>query len=130
MPNVYAESSGSAIGLILPSDADPSAYELLESVLYGIVGQAKPPKDICPPDDLSGKISNGIVTGASYLSRGLIFGAEKLGTLLTDNTPKLIQRMNGAEQPTEISPKVQKSMQMAETATNKAAQVTGFVGRV
>lgn len=129
MPNVHAEPSGSAIGLILPSDADSGAYELLESVLYGIVGQAKPPKEILPSDDLSGKISSGIVTGASYVSRGLIFGAEKLGTLITDNTPKLIQRMNGADQPAQISPNVQKGMQIAETATNKAAQVTGFVGK-
>lgn len=129
MPNVYAEYPGSSIGLILPSDADPSAHELLEGVLYGIVGEAKPPKEILSSDELSGKISNGIVTGASYLSRGLIFGAEKLGNLITDSTPKLIQRLNGAEQPTEISPNVQKGMQIAETATNKAAQVTGFVGK-
>ena len=36
--------------------------------------------------------------------------------------------MSSAEQPTEIPNKVVKGMQIAETATNKAAKVTGYVG--
>ncbi|XP_063911841.1 protein spartin isoform X2 [Zophobas morio] len=125
LPNIYAETPGSSIGIILPPDADADAYDILESVLYGIVGEGKPAA--APPKELSEKISSGIVTGASYLSRGLIFGAEKVGNLINQNTPKLMNRMSSAEQPTEIPNKVVKGMQIAETATNKAAKVTGYV---
>jgi spartin len=128
LPNIYAETPGSSIGIILPSDADADAYDILESILYGIVGEGKPPEKLIPPTDLSEKISGGIVTGASYLSRGLVCGAEKLGNLINQNTPKLMNRMNSSEKAAEIPKGVSKSMQIAETATNKAAQVTGFVG--
>lgn len=37
--------------------------------------------------------------------------------------------MKPSEQPTQIPPNLSKSVQIAETATNKAAQVTGFVGK-
>ncbi|XP_008201219.1 protein spartin isoform X1 [Tribolium castaneum] len=126
LPNIYAETPGSSIGIILPPDADADAYDILESILYGIVGEGKPPQTQ-PPEELSEKISNGIVTGASYVSRGLVFGAEKIGNLLNQNTPKLLSRINSAERPTQIPRKVSKGMQVAENATNKAAQVTGFV---
>lgn len=63
------------------------------------------------------------------MSRGLIFGAEKVGNLLNQNTPKLLTRINSSEQPTQIPRKVSRGMQVAETATNRAAQVTGYVGR-
>ncbi|RZC41035.1 Senescence and/or MIT domain containing protein [Asbolus verrucosus] len=128
LPNVYAETPGSSIGIILPSDADADAYEVLESILYGIVGESKPPEMLLPPsEDLSEKISNGIVTGASFLSRGLVTGAEKVGNLLNLSTPKLINRMNSTDRPAEIPAGVTRSMQIAETATNKAARVTGYV---
>jgi hypothetical protein len=39
-----------------------------------------------------------------------------------------MNRMNSSEKAAEIPKGVSKSMQIAETATNKAAQVTGFVG--
>jgi spartin len=129
LPNIYAETPGSSIGIILPSDADADAYDILESILYGIVGEGKPPEKLIPPTDLSEKISGGIVTGASYLSRGLVCGAEKLGNLINQNTPKLMNRMNSSEKAAEIPKGVSKSMQIAETATNKAAQVTGFVAQ-
>lgn len=38
--------------------------------------------------------------------------------------------MKPSEQPTQIPEKLSKGVQIAETATNKAAQVTGFVGKL
>lgn len=62
---------GSSIGIILPSDADDEVFDLLESILYGIIslpsGEAiaewRSRREAEVPEDYSTKISNKIVNG-------------------------------------------------------------------
>ncbi|CAH0553437.1 unnamed protein product [Brassicogethes aeneus] len=132
LPNL--EEPGSSIGIILPEDADSDVFDLLENILHGIIGFEKEPlthhrprqrREL--PTDTSSKISTSIQNGAWYLSQGLIKGAEKAGDLINYGTPKLINTLQPATQPTHINPKLQKGIHMAETATSKAVVVTGFV---
>lgn len=38
LPDVHSELEGAAVGLILPATADKSVYDLLNSILLGVVG--------------------------------------------------------------------------------------------
>lgn len=71
-----------------------------------------------------------IFTGAWYLSQGLIKGAQKAGEFFDSSTPKIIGSMRRSPQPAHIPQNLSKGVEIAETATNKAAQVTGFVGKL
>ncbi|KAL1506082.1 hypothetical protein ABEB36_005512 [Hypothenemus hampei] len=137
LPDVYSDIPGSSVGIILPSDADADVFELLESILHGIVTQEtekeiydekrKRKNEPLPVEDTSERMSRKIVNGAWTLSQGIIKGAIKAGELLNRGTPKLIDSLAPAEQPVEVSESVIKGVKIAETATSKAVQVTGFV---
>lgn len=50
LPDVHSEIEGAAVGIILPANADKSVYELLNSILLGVVGvQDLPPKEPVAP---------------------------------------------------------------------------------
>ncbi|XP_049820880.1 protein spartin isoform X2 [Aethina tumida] len=128
LPNV--EEPGGSIGLILPSEADSDVYDILENILHGIISTDTTtlPRTTKPQEaDTSTKISNTIVNGGWFLSQALVKGAEKAGELLNYTTPKLIDHMDRAPEPTAVPRKLSKGMQIAENATCKAAEVTGFV---
>lgn len=67
--------------------------------------------------------------GAWIVSQGIIRGAQKAGELMNRGTPKLIDNMTPADQPTEVPRSVSKGVRIAEKATSKAVKVTGFVGK-
>lgn len=62
------------------------------------------------------------------MSQGLIRGAMKAGEYFNTTTPKIINSMTSTQQATEIPQPLSKTMQIAETTTNRAAKVTEFVG--
>lgn len=150
LPDVYSPEPGYCIGIILPSDADAAVYELLENILHGIVSQTVPEvhararRESSIGETISNGLMNGkmfyistfffnkfcLCSGAYFLSRGLIKGAEKTGDLINYGTPKIISSISPTSQPTHISPNLQKGFQIAQTATNKAADVTSFVGKM
>lgn len=63
------------------------------------------------------------------MSQGIIRGAMKAGEYFNTTTPKIINSIQSAEQPKNIPEPLTKTMEIAETTTSKAAQVTGYVGR-
>ncbi|KAF5299477.1 hypothetical protein FQR65_LT01058 [Abscondita terminalis] len=137
LPDLESEEPGASVGIILPSDADGSVYELLEDILHGIIGEetALPrirgrTRRAAPvrPRTFSEVISNGLSTGGYYISQGLIMGAQKAGSLLNYGTPKIMNFISPAPEGGEtISPTVVKGFEMASTATSTAAMVTGIV---
>lgn len=62
---------GSSIGIILPSDADDEVFDLLESILYGIISQPtgeaiaewRSRKEAAASEDYSTRISDKLVNG-------------------------------------------------------------------
>ncbi|XP_066255544.1 protein spartin isoform X2 [Euwallacea similis] len=133
LPDLYSDISGSSVGIILPSDADSDVFDLLESILHGIVTQetereiheAKGRRN--EREDASKRISDKIVNGAWVLSQGIVRGAQKAGEALNRGTPKLIESIEPNQRPIEVSASVQRSVKVVEAATSKAVQVTGYV---
>jgi hypothetical protein len=82
-----------------------------------------------PVDDrMSRRISQGIVTGAHYLSLGLVKGAECAGNLMNKGTPKLIEHIQPAPDPQPVSSNVKKGLKVAKDVTGTAVTVTSFIG--
>lgn len=137
------------MGLILPEDADSDVYDLLESILHGIVNQTPSLEKQLEEEEeenvgeaISQKLVTGmhsvlfsfiyllhVFTGASFISKNLISGAVKAGNLINTNTPKLINKITPASQAAYVNPKVAKGLKIAGTATSGAALVTGYVGK-
>lgn len=140
VPDVNSPVPGSSVGIIIPEQSYETVYDLLENILHGIVNTTAPEdrrkrRDIRPlvptqpavPGPAGNKVSSAILTGAYYISKGLIYGAEKASNLINYGTPRIINHISPAEEATYVNPKVTKGFKLAQTATNKAATATGFV---
>ncbi|XP_065169831.1 protein spartin [Atheta coriaria] len=130
-PDVHSAVEGASVGIVIPKDADALVLEILEDILLGVHTDEKKDKlsrqrRAEPHPQPGSSVASGLVTGAGYLSRGLIFTATKVGDLLNYGTPKVIANITPA-QTSEVPTNVRKTLQIAEKGTGKAAEVTGVV---
>ncbi|GJQ73078.1 hypothetical protein Trydic_g1708 [Trypoxylus dichotomus] len=121
-PDIHSHVEGSSVGLVVPADADEFLFELLTGILHGVQqDQYKAAATVTE------SISSGIVTGAGYIARGLICGAENIGKLLNYGTPKVINSLTPAMEDKPLPNAVSGSLKFAETATSKTAQITEYL---
>lgn len=69
-------------------------------------------------------------TGASWVSWGLVKGAEFTGKAIQKGASKLRERIQPEEKPVEVSPAVSRGLHIARQATGGAAKVSQFLGNV
>lgn len=137
LPDVHSGIEGAAVGLILPEDADESVHELLNLILNGT--EAEGPK--APPrrskrttadsrvTPLASKttFSTNLVKGATYIANSLVRGAGSTARFMDMTTPRIIDRINPAEQAQPVNPTVEKTVKVAKNVTGTAADVTGYL---
>lgn len=75
----------------------------------------------------SEKVANGILTGASWLSWGLVKGAEYTGIAIHKGAAKLREHITPEDKPTPVSPTVTKGLHVAKQATGGAVKVSQFL---
>ncbi|MBN3278097.1 SPART protein, partial [Polyodon spathula] len=75
----------------------------------------------------SEKVAHGILTGASWLSWGLVKGAEFTGKAIHKGASKLREHINPEDKPTHVSPTMAKSLHIAKQATGGAVKVSQFL---
>ncbi|XP_052432433.1 spartin isoform X2 [Carassius gibelio] len=75
----------------------------------------------------SEKVAQGILTGASWLSWGLVKGAEYTGKAIHKGASKLREHITPEDKPTQVSPTVTKSLHVAKQATGGAVKVSQFL---
>ncbi|XP_048453759.1 spartin a [Rhincodon typus] len=75
----------------------------------------------------SGKMARGILTGASWLSWGLVKGAEFTGKAIQKGASKLRMHIQPEDKPVKISPTVEKGLSVARQATGGAVKVSQFL---
>ncbi|XP_066506985.1 spartin a [Hoplias malabaricus] len=75
----------------------------------------------------SEKMSQSILAGASWLSRGLVQGAEATGKAIHKGATKLREHITPEETPAEVSPRVTRGLHVAKQATGGAAKVSQFL---
>lgn len=128
LPDLHSSVEGAAVGLILPPEADVSVYKFLEDVLHCVVTQTPiPPPRTKARKDISTSISRGLVTGAQYISTGIVKGAEKASELISHSTPKIISKIEPETSPRHVPSSVRTSVKVARDVTGTAVSVTSYV---
>ena len=133
-------NDGSAIGLIIgPPAADEIVLEILISLLHGVVkengtvefgDQMKAGGTVLPRSrrSVSDSVSSNIVSGAYYISAGLVKSAEKAGQFIDYSTPYIMSKMNKAPlDAPPVSPNIHTTVTVAKSLTGYAAKGTSFV---
>ncbi|XP_026873756.2 spartin b isoform X2 [Electrophorus electricus] len=152
-PDLMASSTGSYVGLVLASELPHAERELFHDLLAQMtdlrvqdsdgvadtinLGQKVPmgpPEEVVPPTEedkglpeWSEKVAHGILTGASWLSWGLVKGAEYTGKAIQKGASKLREHITPEDKPSYVSPTVTKSLHVAKQATGGAVKVSQFL---
>ncbi|XP_055022803.1 spartin-like [Boleophthalmus pectinirostris] len=169
-PDMMAPAPGYFVGVVLSSELPAADRELFQDLLSQMTDLRVQAPDEAAADSInlsqkvslvapqvtvepvgevsevktlpewSEKVAHGIITGASWLSWGLVKGAEFTGKAIHKGASKLREHMTPEDKPATVSPTVTKGLQVAKQATGGAVKVsqflvdgvcavTGYVGR-
>ncbi|XP_010868690.2 spartin isoform X1 [Esox lucius] len=154
-PDMMASAPGYYVGVVLSSElpaADRQLFQDLLSQMTDLRVQAPdgtadninlsqkvpiaPPEEEAPAagaedeknlPEWSEKVAGGILTGASWLSWGLVKGAEFTGIAIQKGASKLREHITPEDKPTHVSPTVTKGLHVAKQATGGAVRVSQFL---
>ncbi|KAL6115861.1 spart [Pungitius sinensis] len=155
-PDMMAPTPGYYVGVVLSSELPAADRQLFQELLSQNTDlRVQPPDEaadtinlsqkvsIVAPEETaaavteeeeekalpewSEKVSNGILTGASWLSWGLVKGAEFTGIAIHKGASKLREHITPEDRPTHINPTVTKGLHVAKQATGGAVKVSQFL---
>nr|XP_008106112.1 PREDICTED: spartin isoform X3 [Anolis carolinensis] len=147
-PDMMSQVSGSYVGVVLSSELPAADRELFEDLLKQMSDLRVQPAEASSdainlsntvpvqpvPEERerelpvwSEKIAQGILSGASWVSWGLVKGAEYTGKAIHKGASKLREHIQPEEKPVEVSPTVSKGLHVAKQATGGAVKVSQFL---
>ncbi|XP_060929045.1 spartin b isoform X2 [Limanda limanda] len=153
-PDMMAPAPGYYVGVVLSSELPSSNRQLFQDLLSQMtdlrvqdpdeaadainLSQKVPivtPEETAPAEtdeekplpEWSEKVASGILTGASWLSWGLVKGAEYTGKAIHKGASKLREHITPEDKPTHVSPTVTKGLHVAKQATGGAVKVSQFL---
>lgn len=156
-PDMMAPAPGYYVGVVLSSDLPTAERELFQDLLSQMtdlrvqapdeaaesinLSQKVPialpgePEEAAAAEgeedkslpEWSEKVAHGILTGASWLSWGLVKGAEFTGKAIHKGASKLREHITPEDKPTTVSPTVTRGLQVAKQATGGAVKVSQFL---
>ncbi|XP_074072121.1 spartin isoform X1 [Macrotis lagotis] len=142
------QMSGSCVGVVLSSELASEDRELFEDLLKQMSDlrvqasntsseeinlskivpcQPVPEENVRVLPEWSEKVSQNILSGASWLSWGLVKGAELTGRAIHKGASKLREHIEPEEKPLEVNPTVSKGLHIAKQATGGAVKVSQFL---
>ncbi|XP_068936450.1 spartin isoform X2 [Petaurus breviceps papuanus] len=142
------QMSGSCVGVVLSSELPKEDRELFEDLLKQMSDlrvqaadtsneeinlsqvvpfQPVPEENVRVLPEWSEKVSQNILSGASWLSWGLVKGAELTGKAIHKGASKLREHIEPEEKPLEVSPAVSRGLHIAKQATGGAVKVSQFL---
>ncbi|XP_078078387.1 spartin a isoform X2 [Mustelus asterias] len=149
-PDVMSQDPNAYVGVVLSSELPASAREHFEDLLRQMtylkvqdpeasageinLSQTVPihhepepsiQENVLP--EWSEKMARGILTGASWLSWGLVKGAEFTGKAIQKGASKLRTHIQPEDKPATVSPTVEKGLSVARQATGGAVKVSQFL---
>ncbi|NXF92772.1 SPART protein, partial [Eubucco bourcierii] len=149
-PDTVSQMPGSYVGIVLSSELPASVRELFEDLLkqmsdlriqppeassdainlpqtVHIQPQSEGAEDQKELPEWSEKVAHGILSGASWVSWGLVKGAEYTGKAIHKGASKLREHIQPEEKPLEVNPSVAKGLHIAKQATGGAVKVSQFL---
>ncbi|XP_051904020.1 spartin a isoform X1 [Hippocampus zosterae] len=153
LPDTLAPMPGAFIGVVLSSqlpDADREMFQdlmtqltdfrvqSLDSVGPGVIrlNEMVPlgPQVVLPENEAkaplptwSEKVGQGIISGATRLSHEVVRGAEATTRAIQKSALKIRDHLTPEETPSQVSPQVSKSLQVAKQATGGALRVSQYL---
>ncbi|XP_025049770.1 spartin isoform X2 [Alligator sinensis] len=110
---------------VQPSEASSDVINLAQTVRIQPQPESGGRERVLP--EWSEKVAHGILSGASWVSWGLIKGAEYTGKAIHKGASKLREHIQPEEKPLEINPTVAKGLHVAKQATGGAVKVSQFL---
>lgn len=107
----------------------PEHLELFTDVLEDILKKSLR-KESATAREKGYNISANIVKGATFLSNGLVKGAEKTTNFMNNSTPGLLNYINPSPSDTYVCSPMKKGVKVAKNVTSTAADVTCYVGMI
>nr|XP_057942417.1 spartin a isoform X2 [Doryrhamphus excisus] len=151
-PDTLAPVPGAFVGIVLSSQLPAADREVFEDLMKqltdfrvqspdgvgsGVISLSEtiplgpqvvlPGKDKAPLPTWSEKMGEGILSGASRLGHGLVRGAEATTRAINKGALKIRDRLTPEDTPSEVSPHVSRSLQVAKQATDGAVRVSNFL---
>ncbi|XP_078101824.1 spartin b isoform X2 [Sander vitreus] len=153
-PDMMAPGPGYYVGVVLSSELPAADRQLFQDLLSQMTDlRVQAPDEVADNINLSQKVSiatteetepavieeekalpewsekvaSGILTGASWLSWGLVKGAEFTGKAIHKGASKLREHITPEDTPTHVSPTVTKGLHVAKQATGGAVKVSQFL---
>ncbi|XP_070982990.1 spartin-like isoform X6 [Oncorhynchus clarkii lewisi] len=154
-PDMMESAAGSYVGVVLSSELPVEDRQLFQDMLSQMTDlRVQAPNEAADSINLSQKVSlapleeeedpaageeeknlpewsekvaSGILTGASWLSWGLVKGAEFTGTAIHKGASKLREHITPEDKPAHVSPSVSKGLHVAKQATGGAVRVSQFL---
>ncbi|XP_064840759.1 spartin-like isoform X2 [Oncorhynchus masou masou] len=155
-PDMMASAPGSYVGVVLSSELPIEDRQLFQDLLSQMTDlRVQAPNEAADSINLSQKVSiapleeeeapaaaeeeeknlpewsekvaSGILTGASWLSWGLVKGAEFTGIAIQKGASKLREHITPEDKPAHVSPSVSKGLHVAKQATGGAVRVSQFL---
>ncbi|XP_029458578.1 spartin isoform X2 [Rhinatrema bivittatum] len=146
-PDVMSQVPGSYVGVVLSAELPAADQELFDDLLKQMsdlrvqalevasdeinLSERVHIEEVAPEarqfPEWSGKVAQGILTGASWVSWGLAKGAEYTGKAIQKGASKLREHIRPEEKPLEVSPVVSKGLHVAKQATSGAVKVSQFL---
>uniref|UniRef100_A0A8D0H0E8 Spartin n=1 Tax=Sphenodon punctatus TaxID=8508 RepID=A0A8D0H0E8_SPHPU len=147
-PDMMSQVPGSHVGVVLSSELPAADRELFEDLLKQMsdlrVQPAEASSDVInlaqtvhiqpEPEERerelpewSEKLAHGILSGASWVSWGLVKGAEFTGKAIHKGASKLREHIQPEDKPVAINPTVSKGLHVAKQATGGAVKVSQFL---
>uniref|UniRef100_A0A803Y2W3 Spartin n=1 Tax=Meleagris gallopavo TaxID=9103 RepID=A0A803Y2W3_MELGA len=149
-PDMMSQIPGSYVGVVLSSELPAADRELFEDLLKQMSDLRLQPSEVSSdvinlpqtvhiqphPEEgenqkelpeWSEKVARGILSGASWVSWGLVKGAEFTGKAIHKGASKLREHIQPEEKPLEVNPTVAKGLHVAKQATGGAVKVSQFL---
>ncbi|XP_073518656.1 spartin-like [Phyllobates terribilis] len=113
---------------IQPSEASDEVIDLTQTIHVISIPEPEPtPKEKEEQAPWSEKVAQGILQGASWISGGLVKGAELTGKTVHKGATKLREHIQPEDKPMEVNPTVAKGLNVAKQATSGAVKVSHFL---
>ncbi|XP_069017520.1 spartin b isoform X1 [Embiotoca jacksoni] len=153
-PDMMAPAPGYYVGVVLSSELPAADRDLFQDLLSQMTDlrvqdpdkaadtinlsqkvSIVTPEETAPAEteedkslpEWSEKVASGILTGASWLSWGLVKGAEFTGKAIHKGASKLREHITPEDNPAQVSPTVTKGLHVAKQATGGAVKVSQFL---
>ncbi|XP_076046807.1 spartin isoform X2 [Oratosquilla oratoria] len=130
-PDITNSIPGTSVGLIIPDTVDKEMVALFEQILIQMTSyqEQKVPEgmDATIERERIMSTSEKIATGASAVSKGVLWGAEKLGEFITFGSEKLKSSIPQETQAKPIDPKWQNTARVARNVSGSAVKVSGYL---